>query len=223
MPNKPKFNSVKPTLPKKPKLVNLKSGANTRITKQIIDFANKFAGVGPITQISQIKDLMHGVMSIQIKNLNAIESEQTYAKRSANKILIDNYIGTGRYGKDFINGGCVDHSLILCSALRAKNIPAIFVMRGNHAVTWFRLNKKWYEADVQKLINEIKSGDKIIDGYNSFGIRITPPIRELTKADIKKYNDRRRSANPTFAAGLDNLDKHVGIDEISKAKKYQKQ
>lgn len=132
----------------------LRAGPLTRITPEIQALALSFKG-SPRSIALQALRLVRG---FEVVRVNQADLQRFYAKRSADdichsrKVVLSNDEASKRQDVQ----GCVDYSVALAALLRARQIPAIFVRRGNHSTVRFFSGAKWFEADaLANTINEL--------------------------------------------------------------------
>jgi hypothetical protein len=184
-------NSIFRTNPKR----FLGQGKQTKITMRITAFASAFPG----TTIETVKKIVDAVSRIKLVKFSEREIERVYSKRSAEKILSDGFVAIAdkaKFGEVWARvNGCIDHNVVLCAILRAKGIPAMFVRRRNHSLTYFFLDGRWFVANPTNAITEREA--------RRLGISIpgTEPVKPLTEKMLQKNATEAKEGG--FAAGLD--------------------
>jgi hypothetical protein len=126
----------------------LRAGQQTKITGAVRGYASLFPG----NSLETVEKIVKDISRFKRKHLPIEELKKVYAKRTAAQILKDRWIavigGQNRMaGQYSAVAGCLDYNTVLCSALRAKGIPAKFVRDKLHSTTFFYLNGNWFEAD----------------------------------------------------------------------------
>ena len=101
-------------------LNQLEFSYNLNFTNFIIkEYASSFQTTG----MPLVKQLMLDVASFRRKRYTKQDIAKVYAKHTGSKILSSRSVSV--HGKRIL--GCIDYGLALCTALRAKGVPAKFV------------------------------------------------------------------------------------------------
>ncbi len=123
----------------------LRAGPLTRITPEIQALALSFKG-SPVSIVRQAMEFVRGFEKIPLDEAGV---RSYYAKRTADDIVHSRkvVVADAALKKSFDVQGCVDYCTALVALLRARQIPSVFVRRGNHSVVHFFCKGLWYKAD----------------------------------------------------------------------------
>lgn len=169
----------------------LKSGQQTKITKQIRQVAADFKLKG-IDLIFEILTWLH--QNIKLKSELGYKNK-VFRRRTASQIITSGYAC-----------GCTDYALVFISLIRAKSIPAKYIEAIN--TDWFQkhdlnhleghvfsevyLNNRWYIIDPQAAVIRVWYGkryQKVADGLDSWHIGIKN-LSDLRKIFTEVNGDR---------------------------------
>ena len=202
-PNKTRALLSKRILPEEAKKF-LAAGPQTAITPTIQGYANRFGGRDAKTVEAILKD----ISTFSRKHYAPQTIDSAYAKRTAEEITRSRSVVI--FGERV--GGCLDYTVALCAALRAKGIPAKFIRFRTHALVHFFLDGKWFEADPMAVL-ALRVAAK-----HALHISTVPvPIKLVDEERLKQFEEAK--AQHAYAEGLDAWD--IGIKSFADFTKYE--
>ncbi len=195
----------------------LKAGKQTKVTRVVRQFANRFPG----NDLKAVQALVNAISKFPRKKFTINDLSDIYLKRTAEQIIKDNFVAVvhgENLGTYAAIAGCVDYNLVVCAALRAKGIPAKFVRAGLHSTTHFFIGNKWYEMDptnviVRSFAKRMKRLGKIVPEGN-----LPELIEPLSESQLRTYSKHRGMG--LAAEGFDAW--AIGMRSLKDFKKFDK-
>ena len=195
----------------------LKAGKQTKITRTVRQFANRFPG----NDLRAVHALVEEIAKFPRKKFTVQELPAVYLKRTAEQIIKDKFVAVvhgenpGTYAAV---AGCIDYNLVACAAFRAKGIPAKFVRAGLHSTTHFFMGNRWYEMDPTNVIarsfaKRMKRLGKIVPEGN-----LPELIEPLSESQLRTYSKHRGMG--LAAEGFDAW--AIGMRSLKDFKKFDK-
>jgi len=188
-------NTLKMKMPERTshKLLGLRGGHQTIVTKIIADYASRFKG----EDLPMVDAIVRDISTFERVVTTEEGLKKHYAKRTAEDVIASRKVIVKRPVQ-----GCVDYTIALCSALRAKGISSYFARNPfNHAVTLFRLGEKWYRAD--------PTPERVEERFHLVSVDPKTEFRHYSAIGVDAWdiglNDISRFELPKTAKGLKNI------------------
>lgn len=194
----------------------LRAGQQSFFTKAIVDYARKFPG----NNLESIGAMVSDIASFKRRHYTAQNIGKAYAKSSAHEIIESRSVAITK-GKNLgalaAVEGCLDYNVALCTALRAKGIPAKFVRIGLHSLTHFFFNGKWFEADPTSGIARTLAERMNRRGQRVDVTKLPPLVKPIDFRRQEEINSARQRG--AYAEGLDAW--AIGIKSIGDFHKFE--